>query len=176
MLMNKKILMIIASNNFRDEEYNEPRSILEKNNAKITVASTTLNEAKGMLGLKVKPDILLDNVNVDDYDAIVFVGGSGATEYWENNKAHEIAKDAYNKKKVLAAICIAPITLAKAGLLKGKNATVYSSEVENIKNLGANYTGKYTGKPVEADDLIITANGPASAKEFGEKIVELLNN
>jgi protease I len=170
MLISKKIVMIIASNNFRDEEYNEPRLILEKNGANITVASTTLNEAKGMLGLKVKPDILLDNVNVDDYDAIVFVGGSGATEYWDNLKAYEIAKDAYNKKKVLAAICIAPITLAKAGLLIGKNATVYSSEVENIKKLGANYTGK----PVEVDGLIITASGPASAKEFGEKIVDLL--
>ena len=170
MLKNKKILMIIASNNFRDEEYQRPREIFEREGLEVTVASTSLNESKGMLGLIVTPDILLKDVKVDDYDAVVFVGGSGATEYWDNDKAHEIVKDTYNKKKVLAAICIAPITLAKAGLLKDKNATVYSSEIEHLKKLDV----IYTGKSVEVDGLIVTANGPSSAKEFGEKILTLL--
>lgn len=169
-LVGKSVLMIIASNNFRDEEYLHPREVLENEGAKITIASSTKKEATGMLGTKVVPDILIDEVNIDDYDAVIFVGGSGANEYWENEKAHEIAKKAYEKSKVIGAICIAPVTLARAGLLKGKKATVYPSEIENIKKEGA----IYTGNSVEVDGKIVTGNGPTAAKEFGEKIAELL--
>jgi protease I len=169
-LVGKSVLMIIASNNFRDEEYLHPREVLENEGAKITIASSTKKEATGMLGTKVVPDILIDEVDIDDYDAVVFVGGSGANEYWENEKAHEIAKKAYEKSKVIGAICIAPVTLARAGLLKGKKATVYTSEIENIKKEGA----IYTGNSVEVDGKIVTGDGPSAAKEFGEKIAELL--
>ncbi len=169
-LEGKNILMIIASNNFRDEEYNHPREIFEEEGAMVTVASSTKKEVTGMLGMKVTPDILISEVNIDDYDAVIFVGGMGSSEYWDDEKAHEIAKEAYEKDKVVGAICIAPVTLARAGLLKGKKATVFSSEIENIKKEGA----IYTGNSVEVDGKIVTGNGPSAAKEFGKKIVELL--
>lgn len=169
-LSGKNILMIIASNNFRDEEYKYPREVFESEGAKITVASSTKREVTGMLGMKVNPDILLNEVVIDNYDAVVFVGGTGSIEYWDNNWAHRIAKEAYEKCKIIGAICIAPVTLARAGLLRGKKATVYSSEIDNIKKEGA----IYTGKPVEVDGTIVTGNGPSAAKEFSEKIVDLL--
>ncbi|MCD6213570.1 MAG: DJ-1/PfpI family protein, partial [Candidatus Desulfofervidus sp.] len=51
-----------------------------------------------------------------------------------------------------------------------KKATVWSSEASQLKSLGA----IYTGKPVERDGLIITANGPQAAKKFGETILATL--
>lgn len=171
-LDEKNILMIIASNNFRDEEYKHPRDIFEREGAKVTVASSTKHEATGMLGLKITPDILIDEVNVDNFDAVIFVGGSGSSEYWDDDVAQRIAKTAFEGKKIVGAICIAPVTLARAGLLKNKRATVYPSEIENIKKEGA----IYTGNPVSVDGTIVTGNGPEAAKEFGEKIAELLKN
>jgi len=167
----KKAVMIIASNNFRDEELLKPREVLEKNGVTVTVASSSLKEATGMLGAKVKPDILFTNINVAEYDTVIFVGGSGADEYWDNPTAHKIANDANSAKKVIGAICIAPVTLAKAGLLKNKKATTYSSTVKDIKSAGANYTGA----DVEKDGNIITASGPAVAQKFGEAIVKALS-
>jgi protease I len=167
---SKKAVMIIASNNFRDEELLKPREILEKNGVTVTLASSSLKEAKGMLGAKVKPDILFTDINVADYDAVIFVGGTGADEYWDNPTAHKIANDANSAKKVVGAICIAPVTLAKAGLLKNKKATTYTSTVSDIKSAGANYTGA----DVERDGNIITASGPDAAKKFGETIVKAL--
>ncbi|HHT9150731.1 MAG TPA: DJ-1/PfpI family protein, partial [Candidatus Wujingus californicus] len=114
-IKSKKVVMIIASNNFRDEELLKPKEVLERNGVAVTVASSSLKESTGMLGAKVKPDILFININVVDYDAVIFVGGAGATEYWDNPTAHKIAKDAYSAKKIVGAICIAPVTLAKAG-------------------------------------------------------------
>ena len=167
----KKAVMIIAQSNFRDEELLKPKEVLEKNGVIVTVASSSLKESTGMLGAKVKPNILFTNINVADYDAVIFVGGSGASEYWDNPTAHKIANEANNAKKIVGAICIAPVTLAKAGLLKDKKATTFSSTINDIKSAGA----KYTGAEVEIDGNIITASGPAAAQKFGETIVKALN-
>lgn len=166
----KKILFVIASQNFRDEEFRFPKEMLEAQGAKITVASSSLSEAKGMLGMKAKIDILIDQVRVNDFDGVVFVGGGGAREYFNHSIAHKVAKDAFQQDKVLAAICIAPVTLANAGLLNGKRATVFSSEIETIKNKGA----IYTGKNIERDGKIITADGPRSAKDFAKALINVL--
>ena len=79
------------------------------------------------------------------------------------------------KQKILAAICIAPAILAKAGVLEGKNATVWSSVLDKgpIKILEEN-GANYVEKDVVVDGNIITANGPQAASEFGRKIVEIL--
>ena len=167
----KKAVMIIAQNNFRDEELLKPKEVLEKNGIIVTVASSSLKESTGMLGAKVKPNILFTNINVADYDAVIFVGGSGASEYWDNPTAHKIANDASNAKKIVGAICIAPVTLAKAGLLANKKATTFSSTVNDIKSAGA----KYTGADVERDGNVITASGPAAAQKFGETLVKALS-
>ncbi len=165
-----KIAMIIAKNGFRDEEYLEPKEIFIKSGFEVETFSSSTGTAKGMIKATVEVKKSINELKVDDYDAIIFVGGVGSSEYWENSLAHKIAKEAVEKDKVLAAICIAPITLAKAGVLKGKKATVFSSEVTQLKALGA----IYTAKDVETDGKIVTASGTHAAKQFGEKIKELL--
>jgi protease I len=169
-LAGKKVLMIIAPENFRDEELLDPKKIFEANKINVTVASKNTKVAKGMLGTKVNVDIDIKDINVSDYDAIIFVGGTGSSIYFNDTTAHEIAKIAYKQGKIVGAICIAPSTLANAGILKGKKATSWPSERENIEEKG----GIYTGKGVERDGNIITANGPQSAKEFGNEILKAL--
>lgn len=90
--MGKKALMIIASRNFRDEEYIEPRRILEREGVDVTVASSSLSVSRGMFGATAKPDKLIQDVNTSDYDAILFIGGSGSSEYWNNLTAHKICR------------------------------------------------------------------------------------
>lgn len=165
-------MFVIAKHNFRDEEYEEPRKTVESEGAQITVASSSTNEARGMFGLKVTPDILLQDVRVEDYHAVFFVGGSGAAEYWNNPAAHDLARAFYNMRKITSAISTAPVTLANAGLLNGRRATVYPSYMTDLKSGGA----KYTAMPVEIDGRLITADGPESAKDFGRKLVEALKN
>lgn len=163
------ILMIIAKSDFRDEELLVPKSVFEKEKAKVVIASTTRSEIKGMLGATVKPDILLNEVSVEDYDAVIFVGGSGSQQYFDDQSAHTVASDADEKGKILGAICLAPNILANAGVLKDKKCTCWGNP-NNLKDNGANYTGK----SVEKDGKIITANGPAAAKEFAGTIIKAL--
>ena len=169
-LQGKKILMIIASQNFRDEELFKPRELFIKEGMEVILASSSLETSRGMLGGTAKPDILIGDVKVEEFEAIIFVGGIGASEYWNNPIAHKIAKEAVSLNKLICAICIAPVTLANAGILDEKKATVFRSEVKAIKKKGA----IYTGKAVEVDGNIITAEGPQAATEFGQTIINAL--
>ena len=169
-LSGKKVLMVVASSQFRDEEYQKPRCLLESAGIQVTVASSSLEEATGMLGLKVKPDILLKEAKMEAFDAVVFVGGMGATEYWDNPDAHALAKAAFSAGKPTTAICLAPMTLANAGLLKGKKATIWKDVAGDFRTKGV----VYTGNPVEKDGPLITGSGPDAAEEFGRALVEAL--
>lgn len=166
----KKAVMVIAEDRFRDEELAQPKEILEDSGIEVKVASTSLKEAKGVLGARVKPDILVRDINLKDFAAIIFIGGGGASQYWDDPLAHQLIRDAINDNKIVAAICIAPVTLAKAGILEGKRATVFSQGADELKAAGANYTGH----PVEKDGNIITASGPAAAREFAQELVKAI--
>ena len=169
-LAGKKVLMIVAPKNFRDEELLRPKEILEKAKANVTIASKGVKTAKGMFGSTISVDLDLAEANVKDYDAIVFVGGTGAEVYFNDPQALKIAKEAYEQGKVVAAICIAPSILANAGILEGKKATAFPSEASNLEAKGA----IYTGEAVTVEGKIITAKGPEAAVQFGNAIAKLL--
>ena len=170
--LEKRVLFVVAPQNFRDEEYQKPRQVLEEAGWQIEVASKGINEAVGMFGAKAKIDKDISQLNVDDYSGVVFVGGTGAAVYFDDPNALALAKTAFEKGKVVGAICIAPSILANAGLLSGKKATAFSSEEENLTAKGA----QYTGEPVTVDGKIVTANGPGAAEEFGRRIADKLKN
>ena len=82
-------------------------------------------------------------------------------KYWDNplvqSTAHKFAKN----KKVIGAICSAPIILAKAGLLTGCS-TCYPDDKSALEKEGINYKDV----PVAVQKNIITAQNPAAAAEF----------
>jgi protease I len=172
-LRGKTIVMIIAERMFEGTEFKEPKEIFEREGAKIIVACSTLSEATsmGFYSLTVKPNFLINDIKVKDFDAIVFIGGFGCAEYFDNPVAHKIAKEALDQDKILAAICMAPRILANAGILKGKKATCFPNVREDVKAKGA----MVTGEMVERDGKIITGNGPSASAQFGEKIVSALS-
>lgn len=167
----KKILMIIPPTDFRDEELARPKAVFEQAGALVAVASKGVSETTGMLGGKAAVDLDIAEAEAADYDAVVFVGGAGASVYFDDLRAQALAKDAHAQGKIVAAICIAPSTLANAGILTGKKATVSPSEAGNLQAKG----GVYTQEPVVVDGTVVTASGPDAAEAFGQKIIELLS-
>lgn len=166
----KRVLMVIAPLDFRDEEYREPREVIEARGGEVTVASALPGEARGVLGMRARVDVTLERARAADFDAVVFVGGGGAARYWDDPAAHALAREAAAQGKVVGAICIAPVILANAGLLRGRRATVWPREEGRLAERGA----VCTGNPVEEDGRIITANGPQAARAFGEAVVRAL--
>ena len=168
--MIKRAVMIIAFEGFRDEEYIEPKQVLEKAGIEVITASSKVGIAKGKLGMKAKVDITLNDIKAADYAAVAYIGGPGSYDYREDPLAHKIAQETIAQGKILAAICAAPGILANAGVLKGKKITMFSDDGSAAKG-GATYTGK----GVEIDCKIITADGPAHARQFGEAIAKAVS-
>jgi len=172
-LAGTRILMVIAPAQFRDEELLEPQKIFADAGAEVVVASRQLGEARGMLGARSKPDILIKDARPGDYDAIVVVGGMGSPEHlWDDADLHKLIKDMDQSGKVVSGICLSGAVLARAGVLKEKQATVWPMP----ESLAALDQGKarYVKQPVVYDGRIITANGPEAAREFAQTIVSEL--
>lgn len=170
-----KALFIVAQEGYQDHEYGAPKKILENAGVEVVTASKKAGLCQGNFGATTEATVALANVNVTDYDAIVFIGGPGAVAYQQDSEAHAIAKATVNEGKILGAICIAPTTLAYAGVLQGKKATVWNEDGKQQDVLTSN-GAEYSGENVTVDGKLVTANGPPAAEEFGKKLLELLQS
>jgi len=167
----KKAALIVPSQNFREEEFFETKRALDAAAIQTVIASTRIGILRGMmLGRMTEANILVGQLRVEDYDAIIFIGGLGAVEYVANPAALNLAREAVRQRKILAAIDTAPTILANAGVLTGVRATSFLSERNRLILSGA----IYTGIPVEQDRLIITSSGPAASIQFGRAIADAL--
>ena len=140
-------------------------------------ASNKKGIAIGADGGDVKVDLLVSEINPAEFAAVVFIGGSGCLENLDNESSYRVAQETVSQNRVLASICISPVILAKAGVLEGKKATVWSSVMDRspikiLQNNGA----IYEDKRVVVEGKIITGNGPEAAEEFGQAIVEVLTS
>jgi len=168
-----KILIAIAPEKFRDEELADPVAALQKAGIAFDIVSTRRGACTGMLGLKAQATLSFEDVEPRQYDGLLIVGGSGAQQHlWDDDLLIRLAKYFQESGKVVAAICLAPVVLARAGILKGKKATYFNSPLSfrEMKAGGA----MLVDKPVVTDMRIITANGPAAAKEFADAVVRAL--
>ncbi|MFC1600322.1 DJ-1/PfpI family protein [Patescibacteria group bacterium] len=168
-LGSKKVVMIVAPENFRDEEYFDTREGLEKKGVDVDVASISNPAISGIDKREVHVDKMLPDVG-DEYDGIVFIGGGGAKIYFENQAALALASKYFEDGKIVAAICIAPLILGHAGVMKDKKATCWEGAAKDLEDFGVDYTGKN----VEVDGTVITANGPKASGKFGEVIANNL--
>ncbi|MCK4626526.1 MAG: DJ-1/PfpI family protein [Phycisphaerae bacterium] len=169
-LSGKKILMVIAPKQFRDEELFVPREYFLVRGATVTVASSATGEIRGMLGRTFTPEAKIADVSAADFDAVIFVGGAGAEAYFDDPVAHKLARDADGGGKVLGAICIAPAILAKAGVLKGRSATAFASVRQTLVAGEA----RVMDSSCVREGMIVTADGPAAAEEFAAAVAKAL--
>ena len=166
-----RALMVIAPTVFRDEEYAVPKGVLEAHGIDVTTASVAPGECIGKLGM-----------HAHGHDRrFVMPSRTRGTPWcsWEvparqvffdDADAHELARAQRDSGRVLAAICIAPSTLARAGLLDGVRATAFPSQEDDLRAHGA----QWTGEPVTVDGRIVTGNGPEAAEQFGEAVAAVL--
>ncbi len=168
--MKKKIIFIIAQDGFRDEELFITREVLEKEGCKVSIASATKEEAIGSLGGRVTPDMLLSDIKVTTFDAVVVVGGHGSEVYFDDEFIIDLLQQFHRAGKIIGALASGVGVLANAGLLMGKEVTSYHKQEQMLKERGA----FYTGMPVEVNGLLLTARDAESSKAFAEKLVYIL--
>ncbi|WP_048148549.1 DJ-1/PfpI family protein [Methanolacinia paynteri] len=168
-----KVLFVIAPLRYREEEFEVTARMLSEAGIEYDVASTKTGVCIGMMGGEQEAGLEISKAAEKDYDALILIGGLGARDFlWADDDLCRLTKEFGDSGKVIAAICHAPVIVARAGVLKGRQATVFESRasLKLLEDGGANYVNI----PVVSDMNIITANHPVAAKQFAEAILEKL--
>lgn len=165
--------LVIVADGTEEMEAVITADVLRRGKVATTVAGLKSADAvKCSCGVKLVPDISLEEASKQEYDAIVLPGGlEGSEAFCASSKVGEMLKKQEAAGKYCAAICAAPTAFKTHGIGLGKSITSYPSKASDFK--GANY--KYVdNQTVVVDGKLVTSRGPGTAFAFGLKLVELL--
>lgn len=164
----RTVLVYLPQQLFNEQEFEPALRRISLAGVETRLVAADSGVAVSMSQLVVRLDLALRDVNVADYAGLVLIGGSGAAVYWDDSLLQTKCREFANSEKVVAAIGIAPVTLARAGVLKGRRATVFRNRttVDWLRQAGA----KYSFNVVVADRNIITAASSDQARAFGQAI------
>lgn len=181
--MNSKKVLLFLAQGFEDLE---AASIIDicgwtyyrEHLQKVDVSVTGFHkEVTGRFGLKIKTDVLIDDINPKEYEALAIPGGFHSHGFDEayDVKVLNLAESMYNSGGIIATMCVGILPIAKAGLLKGKRATTYpfSKNHDNPRYLRG-YGCQYSGKSIEIDDRIISCAGPSQSLHVVMIMLEML--
>lgn len=171
----RSVVIVVAPERFRDEELREPQRALEAAGHSVIVASTRPGRAGGMLGADVAIERTISQLAEADCDAIAIAGGSGSPAHlWDHEPLRALVRNLHGAGKPVAAICLSPPVLARAGVLSGLKATTWPDPraILELKRGGATYVKE----PVVRVGGVVTADGPEAAPAFGAALVNLLGS
>lgn len=169
---NAKIA-ILATNGFEQSELMEPRQRLSDAGATVDIVSLERGVIKGWntddWGESVDVDVVVEDAQVSEYDALVLPGGQINPDLLRVNRAAvAFIRDFFDSGKPLAAICHAPWLLVEAGVIRGRIVTSYHSIRTDVTNAG----GIWEDAPVVVDRGLITSRNPGDLQAFCAKIIE----
>jgi len=165
--------LVLLAPGFEEIETTTIVDVLRRCGLKIVVAGLVPDPIEGAHGMKFIPDISIAETSVKDFDAVICPGGSpGYVNLRKSQRVLAMVKEAFDSKKIVAAICAGPTVLSDAGILKNRNCTIYPGMETELEKGG----GKPRKDLVVEDGKIITSQGPATALLFALKIAEHLVN
>lgn len=173
--MADKIALVVAGDGYHPIEYSVPKRILEHSGMTIITVSDKPGTATAKDGTTTDVDVTLDQLNIDDVDAVFFIGGPGALEHLDNKTSYHILTQLADTKKPFGSICAATRILAKRGVIAGKRVTGWNDDGlldKILEDIGATYVRK----DVVVDGNIVTAIGPSAAQEFGAKVLGIMSH
>ena len=173
LLMGKRVALFVEDE-FEDRELTGPLEALREAGATVTIVGPTAGaEFRGKRGVAtVKSDLAAGAANIKDFDAIVIPGGHAPDKMRMRHAMVDLARDAMEAGKPVAAICHGPQVLISANTLRGRTLTCWPSIAIDVKNAG----GLYVDKPVVEDGNLITSRKPDDVPVFSDAIIRALAN
>ena len=173
--LSKARVLMLATDGFENAELFKPRQALIDAGATVTLASIKTDpiqgETAGEKADKITPDMTLEEVDTDDYDAIVLPGGVGNPDKLRmEERVIEIIQDFAEDEKIIAAICHAPWLLIEADVVDGRRMTSWPSLRTDLENAGA----EVVDEAVVVDANFITSRKPDDIPAFNEAIIAAL--
>ena len=166
-------IVVLLANGFEEGEALFLTDVLRRANFDVELVSTTGDlMVKGSHHIRVQADTLLDD-HILESDALLLPGGQPGSDHLRDHpKVIEYVKAFNEQKKLIGAICAAPIVLHRAGFINQRSITSYPDE--DYKKLFVDAGSHYVEEDVVVDGNIITSRGPALVLPFAYKIIEVL--
>ncbi len=162
---------VLTGEGFQDQEVYMPLGYLANRNVK----TVTVGEAKGSVkaynnDFTVMIEKTVDEVSVDEFDALLIPGGKAPSSLRENEKIVAFAKEFLESGKPVAAICHGPQILIRAGVMEGRKSTAYKTVREELTEAGAGFQDT----SLVVDGNLITSRNPGDLPVFARKLYEKL--
>jgi protease I len=166
-------VLIFVEKDFEDAELMYPYYRFQEAGYTVEVVGPKADKTyKGKHGLTITSNLSAKDANIDDYVAIIIPGGYAPDHMRRNKALVKLAKEAFQKNRVVAAICHGPQLLIEADVLKGKKTTCFISVSTDMKNAGATYLNK----SVVVDGNLVTSRFPADLPDFCREALKLLGS
>jgi protease I len=168
-----KRVAILAADMFECVELEKPRKALEDAGAETEVVSIHGGDIQGFDHFdpanKVKVDKTVEEVSVDDYDALLVPGGVGNPDQLRGDEnAVSLVRDFAGAGKPMAVICHGPWVLVESGVVRGRKVTSWPTLQTDIVNAG----GKWVDQEVVVDAGIVTSRKPDDIPAFNKAMIE----
>ena len=170
-LTGKRVAMLVEQE-FDDRELTGPLDALRHAGATVVLIGPTAGaQFTGKRGeAVVTSDAAAGGARMVDFDALVIPGGHAPDRMRMRHAMVDLARDAMDAGKPVAAICHGPQILISANALRGRTLTCWPSIAIDVKNAG----GLYVDKPVVVDGNLITSRKPDDVPAFSEAIIHAL--
>ena len=173
--LDGKHVLIMATDRFEESELFGPRALLLERGAKVTLASLAMEKITGTVhdepGRTIAPDLLIGEVDVVDYDALLLPGGVGNPDRLRGEPdAVALVRAFVEAGKPVAAICHAPWLLVEADVVRGRRVTSWPSIRTDLRNAG----GEVVDEAAAVDGNIITSRNPDDVPAFTEALAQAL--
>jgi len=161
-----KRVLCLLENGFEEIEAVTPVDLLRRAGVEVVIAGISGKNVTGKCGIRIEVDCLLDEIAEGNFDMLFLPGGPAVMELRKNPKVLELVRKFHENKKLIAAICAAPLLLHDAGVLGGRKFTAHFSTTSELT--------ENCGERVVSDGTLITSRGAGTALEFGFEMVAVL--
>lgn len=166
--MKKVKALVPFAEGFEDLEAIGIVDILRRAGIQVDTAGLNRKKVKGSRGTVVEVDMKFGEVNVQTYDIIALPGGMpGSANLRDDERILRAVREMYEERKLVAAICAAPVVLYRAGILEGKRFTIHPSARSEVDNRALDVE-------LVVDENVVTAWSAGTVIKFALKLVELV--
>jgi len=171
--LNGKRIAILVEDGFEQIELTSPKQALDEAGAKTHIISPKRDKVKGWeftnWGQEFPVDVVMEQANVNDYDALLLPGGvMNPDKLRMNERAVRFVRSFFEQGKPVASICHGPWMLVEADVVRGRKVTSYPSIKTDLKNAGANWVDQ----EVVVENGLVTSRSPDDLPAFNRKLVE----
>ncbi len=129
--------------------------------------------------IPVLVDKTLEDISVDDFDALAIPGGFEEFGFYEeayNERFLNLIREFDARGKIIATICVAALPVGKSGVLTGRKATTYHLRDAYRQKQLKEFQVDVVNEPIVVDKNIITSYCPETAPGVAFKLLEMLTS